>query len=77
MYETVTNQLHEKLADQHWINTVGELGKTQDTQLESVRKTVRDRLEAMQSSNEEKSQQTQKTVGDQLKTTVDTLVNSV
>ena len=73
--ETVTNQL--KSTVDTLVNTVGELGKSQDAQLENVRKTVHDRLEAMQTSNEEKSQQTQKTVTGQLKTTAVTLVNSV
>ena len=73
--QTVTNQL-QSTADT-LVNTVGELGKSQDSQLESVRKTVHERLETMQNSNEEKSEQMHKTVTNQLQSTADTLVNIV
>jgi DNA recombination protein RmuC len=53
------------------VNTVGELGKSQDSQLESVRKTVHERLEAMQTSNEEKLDQMRKTVDEQLQSTLE------
>ena len=73
--KTVTDQLKTTVGT--LVNSVGELGKTQDTQLENIRKTVHDRLEAMQTSNEEKSENMYKTITNQLQSTADTLVNTV
>ena len=73
--ETVTNQIQS--TTETLVNSVGELGKSQEGQLDGIRKTVNDRLVAMQTTSEERSEQLHNAVTTQLQSTTDTLVNTV
>ena len=59
------------------LTSVAELSKTLTAQLEGTRNTIDDRFQKLQQSNDSKLEQVDRTVTKQLRTTSDTLVNTV
>ena len=59
------------------VTSVSELSKTLTAQLDGTRNTINDRFQKLQQSNDSKLEQVDRTVTKQLRTTSDTLVNTV